>query len=442
MSVLSGYPSFRFMDVMSAPTSLVASIVGAPGVLTCSWTAGSGNLSYTVAITQTIQGVQTVINPLNSPTYTTSLSITYSNLVTAGSYSFIVTGWTTASGGGTSYVSTASSTVSYYNPYGGPQGVQGYQGIQGIQGWTGPTGTQGPQGIQGPAFNTGPTGPAFVGGILTRDIGGAVAIGPATMGGAVTNITYSGKITSTDSTTSNVIGGITLSNSYLGVNCNAPAYTLDVSGNAAVSTSIIGGSGYLGNLGVNAATTFAILGFNASNQAGIYGRKGANNNYSGLDFVSMINAVSTTVMTVSPNSASVGIGTTAPAYTLDVVGAVSVQQVVETVVASNVAAAAFTVSWASSDIFYLTNLTGNSALTVTNVPTTLNRNYTLVFYILQGATGYYINSITINSTVVTIKFASATNPTPTANVLTTQIFSLYYNASSVWTVVSQFTNFA
>ena len=113
---------------------------------------------------------------------------------------------------------------------------------------------------------------------------------------------------------------MSIAKGFVGINCNAPAYTLDVSGNAAVSTSIIGGNGYLGNLGANAATTFAILGFNASNQAGIYGRKGANNNYSGLDFVSMINAVSTTVMTVSPNSASVGIGTTAPAYTLDVAG--------------------------------------------------------------------------------------------------------------------------
>jgi hypothetical protein len=104
----------------------------------------------------------------------------------------------------------------------------------------------------------------------------------------------------------------------VGINCNAPSYTLDVSGNAAASTSIIGGSGYLGNLGANSATTFAILGFNSSNQAGIYGRKGTNNNYAGLDFVSYINTVSTTVMTISPNSATVGINCNAPAYTLDV----------------------------------------------------------------------------------------------------------------------------
>jgi len=105
-----------------------------------------------------------------------------------------------------------------------------------------------------------------------------------------------------------------------GINCNAPAYTLDVSGNAAASTSIIGGSGYLGNLVANNPTTFAILGFNSSNQAGIYGRKGTNNNYAGLDFVSYINTVSTTVMTISPNDARVGINCNAPGYPLDVAG--------------------------------------------------------------------------------------------------------------------------
>jgi len=126
--------------------------------------------------------------------------------------------------------------------------------------------------------------------------------------------------------TSTVVNNTLLVNSNVGINCNAPAYALDVSGNAAASTSIIGGSGYLGNLGVNSATTFPILGFNASNQAGIYGRKGTNNNYSGLDFVSWINQVATTVMTVSPNAAAVGINQTAPrsGTALDVIGNVLV----------------------------------------------------------------------------------------------------------------------
>jgi hypothetical protein len=103
-----------------------------------------------------------------------------------------------------------------------------------------------------------------------------------------------------------------------GIGTSSPATTLDVNGNTNITGNLVSQSGQLGNLGVNSASTTSLIGFNASNQAGIYGRKGTNNNYSGLDFVSMINTVRTTVMTVSPNSASVGIGTTSPGTQLEV----------------------------------------------------------------------------------------------------------------------------
>ena len=100
--------------------------------------------------------------------------------------------------------------------------------------------------------------------------------------------------------------------------CNA-IYT---AGTIGASGTITGWYNSLANLTVNTAGTTALLGFNASNQAGIYPRKGINNNYAGLDFVSWINTTSTTVMTISPNDARVGIGQTSPAYTLDVNGTI------------------------------------------------------------------------------------------------------------------------
>jgi len=200
------------MDVMSAPTNLQAVINDLPGRLTISWTAGSGNLSYSYVMTQTIQGVSSTLE--SSTTSSTSRSTT--NLVTGATYTFSVTGWSALSpaGSGTNLGTAVLSTpVSYYNPFGGPQGVQGYQGIQGIQGWTGPTGMQGVQGIQGPAYGaTGPTGPTFEGGRLTSAIEGAVAIGrPLNQGfGPVTDINFSGNIKNTIDTSSNVIGGVAL----------------------------------------------------------------------------------------------------------------------------------------------------------------------------------------------------------------------------------------
>jgi hypothetical protein len=198
------------MDVMSVPvaTAGTPTITGSPGtyVLNYSWTGTNTPTNYTVLLYQVIQGVTTVAqNGSTGTNPTAATSTTYSNLVPLGSYYFTVV----ATNGNGSSSLAQSSSVMFYNPYCGPQGIQGYQGVQGIQGWTGPTGIQGPQGIQGPAFNTGPTGPAFVGGTLTRDIDGAVNIG-ATAGigaGPIKDLNYSGGIFGIN-TFSNIIGGI------------------------------------------------------------------------------------------------------------------------------------------------------------------------------------------------------------------------------------------
>jgi len=134
------------MDVMSVPvaTANTPTITGAPGsyVLNYSWSGTNTPASYTVSLYQVIQSVTTVATTLTATVLTSS---TYSNLVTGGSYYFIVTA---TNGSGTSSPVTSSS-VSFYNPFGGPQGVQGVQGVSGLQGLQGLTGQQGLQGLQG-----------------------------------------------------------------------------------------------------------------------------------------------------------------------------------------------------------------------------------------------------------------------------------------------------
>ena len=99
------------------------------------------------------------------------------------------------------------------------------------------------------------------------------------------------------------------------------------------------------------------------------------------------------------------------------------------------------INWTTGSTYYLSSLTGNIALTVTNLPTTTNQRYILTFGLVQGATGYYINALTLNSTSVSIRFPGGTAPTVTGNIVATQTFTLYY-IGSTWTAVSQLTNFA
>jgi hypothetical protein len=145
--------------------------------------------------------------------------------------------------------------------------------------------------------------------------------------------------------------------------------------------------------------------------------------------------------------AYVGINTTSPAYNFDIngttnhAGTLTAQQIQEVVVAAPSPGTAYTANWANGDIFYMTSLSGNMTVNITNLPTTANRNYTVVFYLVQGGTGYYINTLQVAGTGVTIRFPSATAPTPTINVVTTQTFMLYYSGSA-WTALSIITNFA
>ena len=197
---------------MSVPVATANSptITGNPGayILNYSWSGTNAPTNYTVILYQVIQGLITVAqNGSTGANPTTATTATYTNLVPLGTYYFTVV----ATNGTGSSALVQSSSVMFYNPYCGPQGVQGYQGVQGTQGVTGPTGIQGAQGIQGPAFNTGPTGPAFIGGTLTRDIDGAVNIG-ATAGigaGPIKDVNYSGGIFGVN-TVSNIIGGVNI----------------------------------------------------------------------------------------------------------------------------------------------------------------------------------------------------------------------------------------
>ena len=138
---------------MSVPvaTANTPTITGAPGsyVLNYSWSGTNTPTSYTVSLYQVIQSVTTVATTLTATVLTSS---TYSNLVTGASYYSIVTA---TNGTGTSSPVTSSS-VSFYNPFGGPQGVQGVQGIAGANGDQGPPGPQGVQGLQGVVNFSGP----------------------------------------------------------------------------------------------------------------------------------------------------------------------------------------------------------------------------------------------------------------------------------------------
>jgi hypothetical protein len=135
-------------------------------------------------------------------------------------------------------------------------------------------------------------------------------------------------------------------------------------------------------------------------------------------------------------------GQTGPAFSGTLTSTLAVQQLQEVVVVFTNSSSTFTLDWSTADVFYLANaVNANISLTLSNVPTTTNRNYSVVVYMSNGATGGYISALTIGATSTTIRWPLATTPTPTANVYAMQAFTIYYNGTT-WFPFAQYTNFS
>ena len=135
---------------------------------------------------------------------------------------------------------------------------------------------------------------------------------------------------------------------------------------------------------------------------GIAGLPGGPTGWTGPGFTTITTPGTNYVLTANGSSTSTAIGQgnltfdgSALAVTgnASVSGILGVQEIQEVVVAAPSPGTAYTANWASGDIFYMTSLAGNMTVNITNLPTTANRNYTVVFYLVQGGTGYYINTL-------------------------------------------------
>ena len=236
---------------MSVPvaTATTPTITGAPGsyVLNYSWSGTNTPTSYTVVLYQTIQGLTTTAATLTTTVLTSS---TYSNLVTGASYYFIVTA---TNGSGTSSPVTSSS-VSFYNPFGGPQGVQGVQGISGAQGGSGPTGPQGLQGLQGIVNFSG--GGGYIPNYVVRTTSNAGTIN------ATTDMTYDGTALVVAGSGQHKLGVITFTNGEI-------SNTTNLKGTGTLSIcNVSAGNPTAHNLGVVTFTNGAIAGATTISNSG------------------------------------------------------------------------------------------------------------------------------------------------------------------------------
>jgi len=146
-----------------------------------------------------------------------------------------------------------------------------------------------------------------------------------------------------------------------------------------------------------------------------------------------------------PIGSTGAIGPTGPiptsAVNFTVTGILSTSEIQETVNTITSPGTFTTLDWSTGATFFVTNLTSNFTVNITNLPTTSNRSYVVSMILNQGGIAYYANVLQIASAVVPISWLNASTPTPGASRREVQTFTLYYNASLGWIALGQLSSF-
>lgn len=129
-----------------------------------------------------------------------------------------------------------------------------------------------------------------------------------------------------------------------------------------------------------------------------------------------------------------------PIESLTITGQLSIAETQEFV--NTIAAPTTTqvVDWRTGAIFYVTGLTANWTVNITNLPLTANRSYVLAFVLIQGGTPYMLNALQIAGTMTTINWNNGIVPSGTANRRELVSFVLIYTGIS-WVVLGNFTSY-
>lgn len=268
----------------------------------------------------------------------------------------------------------------------GPRGNTGPQGVTGPTGMTGPTGPTGNTGSTGPTGETGSTGPTGAMGD-TGPTGDTGAMGPTGDTGPTGMQGLPGTATNTGAT------GPTGS-----TGCTGPQGTPG-------SASNTGATGPTGpavnpNLGVGSAVFF-------------------DTNQSQLVYNSSLNITPTFIQSVLPLEVNRTIQTFSTLTTFS----------------TN----SFTFDWSQNSVWTLSSLSTNFTANFINLPTVENKSYVVLLNLLQSDYPYFTSTLQVNNSTVAIKWANGVVPTPAANKVEIESFSLFYFQG--WISLGQYVSF-
>jgi hypothetical protein len=150
----------------------------------------------------------------------------------------------------------------------------------------------------------------------------------------------------------------------------------------------------------------------------------------------------TTAITFPATNGTIAL-TTSPTFTgtistenINISGTLQISETTEVLTTGAISGGVFTADFNSGGIFYITTApSANFTINAINIPTTDLRITSLIFFVLQGSTGYIPNAFQINSSAQTIKWSGGSTPTPTSSVNKVDVFGFsLIRRSSTWEI--------
>jgi hypothetical protein len=256
-------------------------------------------------------------------------------------------------------------------------GSTGCTGFTGSTGETGSTGITGPTGVTGPSGDTGPTG-------LTGDSG---STGPTGVTGPIGETGPPGSTTNTGAT-----GPI-----------GPTGYTGDTGPQGTPGTAV--------NTGATGPTITPVLG---TGNSVIY-----DTSLAAFYYNSSLNVTSSYIECAAP---------------------LEVNRTVQTFsTICSFSTNSFMFDWSQNSVWMLSSLSTNFTANFINLPTVENKSYIVLLNLLQSDYPYFTSTIQVNSNPVTVKWANDTVPTPAANKVELEAFTLFY--FNGWISLGQYTSF-
>ena len=95
--------------------------------------------------------------------------------------------------------------------------------------------------------------------------------------------------------------------------------------------------------------------------------------------------------------------------------------------------------WRQNSVWTLSSISTNFNANFVNLPTNDNRSYVVLLNLLQAGFPYYASTLQVNNSTVSIRWANGTAPTPSANKVELESFTLFY--VNGWISLGQYVSF-